>query len=239
MDDFVRMVRQFRFVWIRGRFGGGKTTLSLAVADKLVAMRAVRYVAVNFPLFVDVPCEVTTDAERVQNLEDACLLLDEAGQFLDVGSSPAKIKSWFSYLRKNNQIVLMASVLPVARFASTFSVQRTLNGLVFGLPAWWYRWHINNGDTKERGTFAWWYPQRVFGLFDSEAKLDDRWYIYDFQDEVSAVELGIAADDRSDADSGGHRDRDTVGRVYVDDVSGQRGRAAAARLGRDGYRGRG
>lgn len=192
------MLRGYRFLWVKGRFGGGKTSLSLKLADMLISSRSARYVVCNFPLNVDVPCEITTDVGKAQKVENAVLLLDEAGQFLDVGAGPRQIKEWFSYLRKANQVVIMASVLPIAKFAAMFTVQRLFNGLGLGLPFWWYRWRLTNGDTKDMGSFAWFNPGEVWGLYDTDYRLDDRWFIYDWQNDsgdgdgaAAAVGVGI------------------------------------------------
>lgn len=185
MNEFVRMLRMYRFLWIGGRFGGGKTTLALALADRLIAQRSQRYVASNLPLYVDAPFRITRDIGEVTKLEDTVILMDESGMILDQGASPKSLKAWFAYLRKSNQVILLASVLPVARFATQFRCQRVFNGSQMGIPGWLYKWHLGIGDTKDSGWFIWWLPSRVFGLYDTDYRPSDEWWIYDFQNDGS------------------------------------------------------
>lgn len=185
MDEFIRMCRMMRYCHIGGRYGGGKTTLALMVADRLIASKAVSRVVVNTPLNLDVPYFETWNEAALLEIEDAVLVIDEAGQFLDAGSSNSKVlKQWFSYLRKRNQILLMPSVLPVLKFAAAFRCQRIFNGLQMGIPMWLYRWRLGLLDLKDTGLFMWWYPSRVFGLFDTDYEPKGSWYIYDFSHEA-------------------------------------------------------
>jgi hypothetical protein len=188
----------YKFIWIQGRFGGGKTSLSLHLADQLVSGGHVRYAAVNFPLNVSVPYRTTDSLDEVYELRDVVILLDEAGMVFDLGASPKMVKNFLRNLRKRNQIVLMASVLPVHKFAQQFNVQRMFNGLQMGFPFWWYRWNLGFGQTKDKGNYVWWFPARIFGLYDTEFEPDDTWYIYDF---------GVD-DDRENDSSGGLEDGD-------------------------------
>ena len=186
MWEFLRLVREYCFLWIRGKPGGGKTTLALKLADMLVARGHVRYTVVNFPLWVDVVPEVTTDIEVVRHMKSAVLILDEAGQFFDRTAGPKQLKTWMSYPRKYGQTVLMSSFLEVPKQAASVQVMRTFNGMPFGLPVWWYTWTAQSGVIKDKDRFAWWFPSEVFGLYDTEYTPDDRWYIYDWQNGGSA-----------------------------------------------------
>lgn len=240
MQTFLHMLKQYRFLWAKGRFGGGKTTLALKLADMLIGSKFCRYTVVNFPLLVDAPFTVTTDTKEIQAVKDAVLILDEAGQFLDAGSSAKHLKEWFSYLRKNNQVVILASVLPVARFATQFTVQRLFNGLQMGVPFWAYRWRLGVSDTKDDGRFLWWNPQQVWGLYDTDHKPDDRWYIYDWQDadtsgDGAEVELGIEGQYSSDSDPGWADGGGTMGGELLLELSGVKSRARLPELASHGY----
>lgn len=232
MHAFVQMLKQYRFLWAKGRFGGGKTTLALKLADMLIGSGFCRYTVVNFPLLVDAPFTVTTDTREVQAVKDAVLILDEAGQFLDTGSSAKHLKEWFSYLRKNNQVVVLASVLPVARFATQFTVQRLFNGLQMGLPFWAYRWRLGVSDTKEDGRFLWWNPQQVWGLYDTDHKPDDRWFIYDWQDASATgqPEIGVGIEDQlgSDTDVDWSDGGRAVGGKFLLELPGVKSRAGVS-----------
>jgi len=174
MEAFVRMVQMYRYCWICGRYGGGKTTLALHLADKLIATKRYSTVIVNMPLNVGIEPTITKDSRGLTEYRDSILILDEAGQFLDVAASPKKVREWFSYLRKRNQVVLMPSVMPIVRFATGFKCQRWFNGTAMGLPLWVYRWDLNLGAQKNNENFIWWNPARVFGVFDTQFEPDDR-----------------------------------------------------------------
>lgn len=183
MSEFLRQVRVQRFCWIRGFYGGGKTTLALSIADGLIKQGKQRYIATNVPLNVDIEPEITTRESDVVQLRDAILLMDEAGQYLDWGADAKNLKKWFQFLRKRNQVVLMPSVIPPIKYASQFTAQRLFNGLMMGVPVWVYRWRLNVYDIKDKGLYAWWNPASIFGLVDTDYEPGEEWFIYDFGHE--------------------------------------------------------
>lgn len=205
MNEFVRMVRMMRFCWVCGRYGGGKTTLALKLADRLIRGKCVSKIAVNMPLDIDVPYTLTWDERELMELRDTVLLLDEAGQFLDDGNRKV-LKQWFSYLRKRNQIVLMPSVMPVVRYATSFRAQRLFNGMQMGVPVWIYRWTMKLFDSSDKGLFMWWNPSEIFGVFDTDYEPNGSWYIYDFSNESIEQDdddrqLGAITDPTDDPDA--------------------------------------
>lgn len=184
MNDFLRLVRQIRYCWICGRYGGGKTTLALMLADMLVKGGHVKYVVSNTPLMVDAPMQSTFDERSLTEIQDAVIVLDEAGVFLEDGNK-RMLRQWFAYLRHRNQIILMPSVMPVVRYASMLRCQRMFNGLQMGVPVWIYRWELRLLAAADKGYFGWWNPAQVFGLFDTEYDPTGEWFIYDFGNVAS------------------------------------------------------
>lgn len=165
-----------------------------------------RYIALNVPLNVDIEPTVTENVKDVTSLQDAVLLMDEAGMYLDWGADQKTLKKWFQFLRKRNQIVLMPSVIPPIKYASQFTAQRLFNGPSMGLPVWVYRWELSVYSIKDKGLYTWWNPASIFGLVDTNYEPNEEWFIYDFGNEViseeSTVELAESNSDPAYAVAG-------------------------------------
>lgn len=154
--DFLSMLLAYRVCWFRGRFGGGKTALSVAAAAWLLSNGYAERLVANFPVCFASPVFVP--------LRDSVVILDESFLYL---SSRQQVFDYAAYLRKLNIYLLLPSVFPIHYRLSFFSVIRVFNAQVVGLPLWIYRWDLNMGAFKERGYFALWGVNRLFGLFDT------------------------------------------------------------------------
>lgn len=185
----------FRMVWIRGRFGGGKTALAVAVCLWLVQKSYARYIASNIALTVGREVAVVS-AEELRRVScagpvfrDTVILMDESWQALGKGTSRNQIQSWLSFMRKGNNFLIMPSVLPLVSDVTTLQVERFFNGLVLGVPAWLYKWHL--GDYRkggDRGLHLFMNPKRVFGLYDTAAIPSEEYTIYDTWKEEGTVD---------------------------------------------------
>lgn len=215
MSEFLRQVKIQRFCWIRGFYGGGKTTLALSIADWLVSSGFVSTVATNVPLNVGFAPRITEDVREVTSLRDACLIMDEAGQYLDWGADQKTLKKWFQFLRKRNQVVLMPSVIPPIKYASQFTAQRLFNGPSMGVPVWVYRWTLAVYDIKDKGLYWWWNPSSIFGLVDTDYEPTEEWFIYDFGNAASG-----AGDEQTEVELA---ESDSVRSYAVTDWPGNRG----------------
>lgn len=171
-------VKTFRTIWLAGRFGGGKTSLAVALALSLVRDGSCKFIASNVALTVGELVR-KADAQEIRDVRDCAILLDEAWSVLGTGFDK-NARDWLAYLRKRNQYLLMPSVLPLARCVRTLTVERRFNGLIFGLPVWAYRWRLSSGTGDEKGTYLWWRPKRIFGAFDTLGEPGDEWGIYEF-----------------------------------------------------------
>lgn len=176
-------IEYLRHAWICGRYGGGKTALALHLADRYIASGRYRYVALNMPLNVDVPVVVTRRVQEVLDVQDAVIVMDEAGGIIDSQVSPRQVADWLKWLAKDNRVLLMPSVLPVHKNASTMRVQRIFNGSSAGVPLWVYRWRYRLPESSDTGLYWWPLPTVIFGLYDREYKPGWEWFIYDFADQ--------------------------------------------------------
>lgn len=184
----------YRMVWLSGRFGGGKTSLAIAIALWLTRRNYARYIASNIELAVgrEVACVAAAELRRVSCdgpvYRDTVILMDEAWITLGKGSGRKSVVDWLAYMRKGNNFLIMPSVLPLVPEVGVLRVERVFNGLAFGLPVWLYRWSL--GDHRKGGDRGWHlfsYPQRVFGLYDSTVIPSEDYKIYDTWEAQAAV----------------------------------------------------
>lgn len=156
-DEFLGMLHAFRICWLSGRFGGGKTSLAVMLAAKLLADGKVERVVSNF----DTSLSVKADGP----LYNAAIMLDESWIYLDDRSS---VTEYAAFVRKFNHYLILPSVWPPHNRFTFLSVQRVFNAYVVGVPAWFYRWQLGMRTVKEKGYFAVFNPSAVFGHYDTE-----------------------------------------------------------------------
>lgn len=182
MSDILHHTSLFRVVQISGRYGGGKTSLSVALAMQLVKSGHAHTIVSNVPLSFE--ADATIQRSDVSDIHDAAIILDEAWLELGQGVDNRKIRDWLAYLRKNNQYILLPSVLPLARIVSTFTVEREYSLTPLGLPLWIYQWRLNIGSSSNRnrnvGRFYWWRPSSIFPFYDHTYKPSEDYYVYRF-----------------------------------------------------------
>jgi len=158
-DTFYSLYRAYRVIWIRGRFGGGKTLLAVAISAKLLADKYVDYVVSN------VPVEFGVEAKKTEKMTDWAIVLDESWIYLNTRSS---VYDYAAFVRKLNHYLLLPSVWPVHSRLQAFSVQRVFNAYVIGLPVWVYRYDVRMRVYNEHGYFALINPHALFGVYPTE-----------------------------------------------------------------------
>lgn len=163
MNTFFGNLQTFRILWIRSRYGSGKTLLATRLAYELHSQGIVRYICANYPSpwfdrFEDV---VVKDGRA-----DVCLILDEGGSFIQ---SKYKAQKYIQFMRKLNIILIFSSVLPPASIVSYFRVKRIMNLGVAGIPLWVFRSRIHDGEEIQYETFFFWRPSEVYGAYDTRA----------------------------------------------------------------------
>jgi len=184
--DYVRL---FRTVWLAGRPGGGKTSLSIAMSLQLVAGGYADKICSNTPLRIGT-LEGEIDAKGAQGLHDVVIILDEAWQHLGKGARLAERDAWFAYRRHHNQYLILPSVLDLCPMASNFIVERTMNWSPFGIPLWVYGYSLQSSKLKGKkgrrvgqadvGKYYWWHPSRVFPYYDNKYNPGEVYYVYSF-----------------------------------------------------------
>lgn len=183
----LTMMRDFRIAWLGGRPGGAKTALATRLGMEFIERGWCKYLVTNYP------CAVATDFLRLPDCEDAFIVLDEGGVWLD----DKQFDAVTAYVRKHNNYVVIASVLPANLRARTLNVQRVFDGFKFGLPLWFYACRLDYMNVKEKFTLAWQNPKEVFGLFDTQYSVADgdgivEWIVDAFRREQLARKAGKA-----------------------------------------------
>lgn len=163
-DRFLSMLLLFRFVWIRGFLGAGKTLLSVALAHELMQRAVVRGVVSNLPTVL--PPWIGEDDGT---LYDRCIIFDEAWTQLDARNSFVNnTRDYGAYARKFRSFWMFPSVFQVDKRMRPLIVERA-----FRLPAfdlWVYRWFVETdyqSDDSMKGWFALKNPGRYFGMYDT------------------------------------------------------------------------
>ncbi|MEO5351048.1 MAG: hypothetical protein H7836_15605 [Magnetococcus sp. YQC-3] len=156
-STFWGMLQNFRVVWIRGRYGGGKTSLAFLIASKLIAEKTVDGLVSNIP---------ATFSSSVEFLRRPCvILLDEAWMYVE---GRGDVYDYAGFVRKFDHILLLPSVFSVHARLATFTVQRVFNAYSLGIPIWWYRWNLKDKDVKEHGYFGIQNPKAIFGHYPTK-----------------------------------------------------------------------
>lgn len=167
-DEFFYNLLAYRVLWIRGRLGGGKTLLAVAIADELLKRHGFTGVIANFPhVLKPHNWRERMDDGSVRGVRGAVVVWDEAGVFIDRRTFARNDRGVGAFLRKLNNVLLLPSVIPVDIRLSYFSVQREVRVSAFG-ERWRYRWMLAlPGAQVESGTF-WLEPNRYFGTYDTQ-----------------------------------------------------------------------
>ena len=156
-ETYFRLVRNYRHVWFRGRYGGGKTSLAVATALNLLDSGLVKCCVANVPIAFG-------EQGLPEVAENAVILMDEGGLFWKTGRAFEKVAA---YLRHQNIVVLIPSITPPSLQFRTLTVQRIFNlAAITGVNVWIYQWTIRAGGISEQGKFIWAFP-KVFRYYDT------------------------------------------------------------------------
>jgi hypothetical protein len=162
--QFLKLLLGFRILNIRGRYGGGKTLLSVWIAYWLMAGGYTKKIVSNIA--------VQNDNDDQGQIEDCAVILDESWMYIQ---SRQDVLNYSAYLRKLGSYLLLPSVFDVHSRLSFFSCNRIMNLQNVGLPIWVYRWDLASKSYRENGHFFLLNPERIFGLYDTNyIPSDDR-----------------------------------------------------------------
>lgn len=172
-DSFFTSLTLFRLCWIRGRFGGGKTFLAVAIANELIKRGICDGAIANIPTRLKLP------NWRKNLIRRTAIVFDEAWLYLDNRTSLTNDRSYGAFARKFETIWLLPSVIPLDKRVSFLAVERIFRinipvvGAIFKhinrIPFlgrilreitwlfeefWVYRWQVSLGYVQESGWFV-------------------------------------------------------------------------------------
>lgn len=153
-STFWGMLTNFRVVWIRGRYGGGKTALAMMLGAKLLADGYCERVVSN------IKCSFGSPASELH--KPSAIILDEAWMYVETRQD---VHEYAGFVRHLSHYLLLPSVFSVHSRLSMFTVQRVFNAYSLGLPLWLYRWNLRDKDVKENGYFGVWRPSVIFNHY--------------------------------------------------------------------------
>lgn len=167
MHTFFGNLQTYRILWIRSRYGSGKTALAMRLAYELQLRGIVRYICSNLASpWVD----EWESVQLVDGRADVALVLDEGGTFM---RSKLKAEKYIQFMRKLNVILILPSFMPPSSAVSFFRVKRTMNLGVFGLPVWCYKSRLTDGEDIFYDNFYWVNPSEIYGSYDTGAYVVD------------------------------------------------------------------
>lgn len=174
-EPVLQAVHQFRSVWVKGRYGGGKTLLSVVLAHRL-AERYGYEIASNIPVTGGRLLKPSSAPPKSRTV----VLFDEAWLALGEGVGQKRILQYMAFLRKQDLVLLMPSVLELGKKAFYLWIRRRYNFGVFGIPLWVYEWGMRGAwKKKDISTFMMWFPQRAFGSYDTLAQPEQIGVLFD------------------------------------------------------------
>ena len=166
-DEFFYNLLAYRICWVRGRLGGGKTLLSVALAMELIKKGFARGVIANFPTSLRIhDWREKHEDGKLRGVRGSVVIFDEAGLFIDRRTFMKNDRGIGALLRKLDCFLLLPSVTPPDARLSYFSTQRTMVNYLTG--DWHFRWCLAiPGAEPETGEFKLASPHRYYGSYDT------------------------------------------------------------------------
>jgi hypothetical protein len=158
IEEFFWTLANYRVLNIRGRYGSGKTLLSVALAYELWKRHLVDTIYSNFPM--------AGRSEEYNKKENYVMIVDEPQEIFDSRDYMRnETKPWLRGLRKRKITVLLPGFSDIDVRFRKLVCQRML---LIGNFAWFYRWQIDDGIGITYGTFALLMPPKYFGAYDTK-----------------------------------------------------------------------
>jgi hypothetical protein len=169
-EGFFESLSNIRTLWVKGRPGGYKTSLCYRLAyDLLNSDLGYRYFLSNLK---DVWSDGLKDIQpRIDELGDkyldSVILLDEGGLFLPSGQALSDI---ISFVRKYNILFMVPCVSDVPRALKMLRCWPGVNLMNFGIDAIQYHWRVYCEDDEVKGSFWWFNPKEIYGIYSTSDK---------------------------------------------------------------------
>ena len=160
--QFLRTVESYRLLWIAGKFGGGKTSLAYYMSEP--------WLKKGYRLITNGKCIWADSLEDMQFVDEwghlkAVIVLDEGG--LEFKAS-AQVETIAAYAAKMDCIYILPSFWPPVRRAQVVTCQPLFSFHTIGIPLIVYRWDVQLKGFKDGGSFYWWKPQEIYGVYSRQ-----------------------------------------------------------------------
>lgn len=163
-SPILGIIKSYRLLWIGGRFGGHKTSLAYKISQ-LFLDDGYRLVANNRSVWADDIEKLDFIGQGDESVLKSVVLLDEGGLFF---KSSRQIEMIAAYARKMDNIYILPSFFPPTRSAQVVTIQPVFNFKAAGLPLIVYKWAVKLSAFKDSGTFLWWRPNEIYGIYDTK-----------------------------------------------------------------------
>lgn len=163
-SSLLGIIKSYRLVWIGGRFGGHKTSLAYKISETFLK-DGYKLITNNRSVWAD-PLD-TVDYQKIDNdyILKSVVLLDEGGLFF---KSTRQVEMIASFARKMDCIYVIPSFWPPVRSAQVLTIQPIFNFKSAGLPLIAYKWRVKLGAFADSGYFFWWWPNEIYGIYDTK-----------------------------------------------------------------------
>jgi len=169
---FIAQLRNYRYLWVDGHVGGGKTSFVVALGEHMAANYGYRFAS-------NIPVVFNEDHDQLNVLSDGMahifMMLDEAGMFIPSGQ---QAKPFMAFLAKLDIYICLASAMEPPPVMRAYRVEPIISFLKIGLPWIVYRWTLKKGHKNDTGTFIWldansswgWYSRQYPAVDDGGLK---------------------------------------------------------------------
>lgn len=163
LSGAFELLRQYRIAWLSGRFGAGKTAMSVAMSEYLADRYGYRVYS-NFPLVFG---EFDSGIKSYKDGKlHAVIIIDEAGLEM-IAKINALSDRMIAYTRKMDVIFLLPSFIPPGPRLRFLTFYPVLNLTGAGIPLALYGWRVNLAGFKASGTFLSINPTHIYRMYDS------------------------------------------------------------------------
>lgn len=152
------IIQSYRMCWVGGRPGGHKTSFCYAMSE-IFLKQGYRLVTNNRSVWADNMNEINLDDEGLMR---TVVIVDEGGRYF---KSSRQIEAVLSYPAKMDLILLIPSFWPPVRTAQIITIQPLFSLRSAGLPVIFYRWTVQIGGWRDKGSFLWINPQEIYGIY--------------------------------------------------------------------------